>query len=227
MVTTSTAFQLFKEHYKKVMRIYRLIAAAAFLAAITALPASAQQRPAATATQPAAAAASNAPVPDSKIALINTDAFADEKLGITRLVNAMKKVDGEFTPRRTELQGIKANIDKLTADIQATANVAQPQQLQQKTDQLESLKRDMQRKTEDAQAAYNKRLQESVGPLYEDIGKSLDAFARARGITLLLDAAKIGPAILAFTDTIDVTRAFIADYNSKNPATASAAGPGR
>ena len=225
MVTTCTAFQLFKEHYKKVMRTYRLIAAAAFLVAITALPTSAQQRPAAA--QPAAAAASNAPVPDSKIALVNTDAFADEKLGITRLVNAMKKVDGEFTPRRTELQGIKANIDKLTADIQATANVAQPQQLQQKTDQLESLKRDMQRKTEDAQAAYNKRLQESVGPLYEDIGKSLDAFARARGITLLLDAAKIGPAILAFNDTMDVTRAFIADYNSKNPATASAAGPGR
>jgi outer membrane protein len=208
------------------MRIYRLIAAAAFLAAITALPTFAQQRPAAAATTPAPAA-SSAQIPDSKIALINTDAFSDEKLGIGRLVNAVKKVDTEFTPRRTELQGIKAQIDKLTADIQATANVATPQTLQQKNDQLEALKRDYQRKGEDAQAAYNKRLQEAVGPLYEDIGKSLDAFARARGITLLLDAAKIGPAILAATDTMDVTRAFIAEYNSKNPATASAAGPGR
>jgi outer membrane protein len=136
-------------------------------------------------------------------------------------------VDGEFTPRRTELQGLKAQIDKLTADIQATANVATPATIQQKTDQLEGMKRDYTRKGEDAQAAYNKRLQESVGPLYEDIGKALDAFARARGITLLLDAAKIGPAILAATDGMDVTRAFIAEYNSKNPATASAAGPGR
>lgn len=207
------------------MRIYRLIAVAAFLAAITALPAFAQQRPAAAAATPAAA--SNAAIPDSKIALINTDFFADEKQGIGRLVNAVKKVDAEFTPRRNELQGIKAQIDKLTADIQATANVAQQQQIAQKTEQLEQLKRDYQRKGEDAQAAYNKRLQESVGPLYEDIGKSLDAFARARGITLLLDAAKIGPAILAATDAMDVTRAFIAEYNSKNPATASAAGPGR
>jgi outer membrane protein len=207
------------------MRIYRLIAAAAFLAAITALPTFAQQRPAAAATP--AAAASSAPIPDSKIALINTDAFSDEKQGIGRLVTAVKKVDTEFTPRRNELQGIKAQIDKLTADIQATAGVSQPQALQQKQEQLESLKRDYQRKGEDAQAAYNKRLQEAVGPLYEDIGKSLDAFARARGITLLLDAAKIGPAILAATDAMDVTRAFIAEYNSKNPATASAAGPGR
>jgi outer membrane protein len=208
------------------MRTYRLIAAAAFLVAVTALSASAQQqRPAAAAATPAAA--SNAAIPDSKIALINTDAFGDEKQGITRLVNAVKKVDGEFTPRRTELQGLKAQIDKLTADIQATANVATPATIQQKTEQLEGMKRDYQRKGEDAQAAYNKRLQESVGPLYEDIGKSLDAFARARGITLLLDAAKIGPAILAATDAMDVTRAFIAEYNSKNPATASTAGPGR
>lgn len=206
------------------MRIYRLIAVAAFLATITALPAFAQQRPAAAATP---AAASNAAIPDSKIALINTDFFADEKQGIGRLVNAVKKVDTEFTPRRNELQTLKANMDKLTADIQATANVADPKTLQQKSDQLEGMKREYQRKGEDAQAAYNKRLQESVGPLYEDIGKSLDAFARARGITLLLDAAKIGPAILAATDGMDVTRAFIAEYNSKNPATASAAGPGR
>ena len=183
-----------------------------------ALPAFAQQRAAAT-----SAGAASAAVPESKIALINTYFFTDEKAGITRLVNAVKKVDAEFTPRRTELQGIKAQIDKLTADIQATANVAQPQQLQQKSEQLEGLKRDYQRKGEDAQAAYNKRLQESVGPLYEEIGKALDTFARAQGITLLLDASKIGPAILAATDGMDVTRAFIADYNSKNPATASAA----
>jgi Skp family chaperone for outer membrane proteins len=207
------------------MRIYRLIAVAAFLAAITALPAFAQQRPAAAAATPAAA--SNAAIPDSKIALINTDFFADEKQGIGRLVAAVKKVDAEFTPRRTELQTIKANMDKLTADIQATAPVADPKTLQQKSDQLEGMKREYQRKGEDAQAAYNKRLQESVGPLYEDIGKSLDAFAKARGITLLLDAAKIGPAILAAVDAMDVTRAFIAEYNSKNPSTASAAGPGR
>jgi Skp family chaperone for outer membrane proteins len=212
------------------MRIYRLIAAAAFLVAITAISAPAQQRTAAqtpAAAAPAAAAASNAAVPDSKIALINTDFFADEKTGITRLVAAVKKVDAEFTPRRNELQALKGQIDKLTADIQATQNVATAQQIAQKTEQLEGMKRDYQRKGEDAQALYNKRLQESVGPLYEDIGKSLDGFARARGITLLLDAAKIGPAILSAVDAMDVTRAFIADYNSKNPATASAAGPGR
>lgn len=213
------------------MRIYRLIAALAFVAAVTVLPAYAQQRGGGAAPSAAASAPqSSAGVPDSKIALINTDAFSDEKQGITRLVAAVKKVDTEFTPRRNELQGIKTQIDKLTSELstaQGASNVVSPQSLQAKSDQLESLKRDYQRKGEDAQAAYNKRLQESVGPLYDDIGKALDGFARARGITLLLDAAKIGPAILTASDAMDVTRAFIAEYNSKNPATASAAGPGR
>jgi Skp family chaperone for outer membrane proteins len=205
------------------MRIFRLVAAATFLAAITALPAYAQQtagRPAA----PATAAATNAAVPDTKIALINTEAFGDEKAGIGRLVNAVKGVDREFTPRKNELQTLQQSIQKLTTDIQTQQNsgVVDPKALQAKIDQLEQMKKDFTRKGEDAQAAYNKRMSEVAGPIYDDIGKSLDAFTKQRGITLLLDGSKLAPAILTFSDAMDITRAFITEYNSRNPATASA-----
>lgn len=212
------------------MRIYRLIAAFTFLAAITALPAYAQTnaRPAAGASaNTAAPAAGSAAVPESKIALINTEAFADEKQGITRLVAAVKKVDGEFTPRRTELQGLRTGMDKLTDElskIQQGQGVVSPQSIQQKQEQLDQMKRDMERKTQDAQIAYNKRLQEVVGPIYDEIGKALDAFGRSRGITMMLDSSKLAPAIIMAQDTMDITRAFIADFNSR-PATASAAAP--
>jgi outer membrane protein len=92
-------------------------------------------------------------------------------------------------------------------------------------DQLEQLKKDAQRKQEDAQAAYNKRMQEVLAPIYDDIGKALDAFGKLRGITLMLDVSKIGPAILMAADATDVTRAFIADFNSKYPATAAVTSP--
>lgn len=204
------------------MRIFRLIAAATFLAAIAALPASAQQPPAGRPAATPAAAATNAAVPDTKIALINTEAFGDEKAGITRLVNAVKSVDREFTPRKNELQTLQQNIQKLTTEIQTTQNVADPKTIQAKVDQLEQMKKDFQRKGEDAQAAYNKRMGEVAGPIYDDIGKSLDAFTKQRGITLLLDGSKLAPAILTFSDAMDITRAFITEYNSRNPATASA-----
>jgi Skp family chaperone for outer membrane proteins len=205
------------------MKIFRLIAAAAFMAAITILPAYAQGtgRPAATAP----AQAANANVPDSKVALVNTDAFGDEKQGITRLVNAVKSVDREFTPRKTDLQGMQTRITQLTTDITNTTNLADQKTIQAKQEQLDALKKEYQRKGEDAQAAYNKRLQEVVGPIYDDIGKSLDAFGKTHGITLMLDAAKIGPAIIMATDAMDVTAAFIREFNSSHPATASTAGP--
>jgi len=50
-----------------------------------------------------------------------------------------------------------------------------------------------------------------------------EAFAKARGITVIVDGSQV-PVVYA-ADSIDVTKAFIADFNSKNPATASVTQP--
>ena len=47
--------------------------------------------------------------------------------------------------------------------------------------------------------------------------------AKARGITVIVDGSQV-PVVYA-ADSIDITRAFIADFNSKNPATASVTQP--
>ena len=86
------------------------------------------------------------------------------------------------------------------------------------------MKRDFQRKGEDAQAAYQKRLQEVIGPVYEEIGKALDVYAKAHGITLILDVTKV-QGIVSASDSLDITKAFITEFNSKNPATAAVAPP--
>ena len=211
------------------MKIFRATAAIAFFVAVTAGAAIAQPR---TGTSPArptvtpntAPASTSVNVPDSKVALIDSSAFADEKSGITKFVSALKKVNAEFTPRQTELQGLQAQIEKATTDLQKAAPVQDPKVTQQQQEKIDQMKKDYQRKGEDAQAAFNKRLEEVLGPIYEEIGKALDAFAKARGITLILDVTKV-QGIVSAADTMDITRAFIADYNSKNPATASLTTP--
>jgi outer membrane protein len=205
------------------MRVDRLIAAA-FAVAVASFSVLAQTKPAA---QPAAPAPSSAQasVPPTKVALINTEMFADEKNGIVRMVAAIKRVEGEFQVKKSELQQIQTRVTQLNDDIEKTKTVADPKTLQTKVDQLDALKKDGQRKQEDAQVLYNKRMQEVLAPIYDDIGKSLDAFGKAQGITLLLDISKIAPAILSAADATDVTRAFIADFNSKFPATAAATTP--
>jgi Skp family chaperone for outer membrane proteins len=205
------------------MKIFRAIAAVAFVAAISA-SVLAQTRPAGTPAISTAPTQTTASVPDSKIALVDTDAFLDEKQGITKLVTAAKAVEAEFQPRRTELQNLQQQIDKATADLQKVQAVQDPKLSAQQQDKIDTMKKDMQRKGEDAQAAYQKRLQDKLGPVYEDIGKALDAYAKAHGITMVLDVTKI-QGIVSASDSLDITKAFIVEFNSKNPSTAALTQP--
>lgn len=208
------------------MKRIRLIAAALMLAALLAVSASAQTRPGTASPRPAApAATSNAPVPDTKMAFIDTGAFGDEKAGITRYVSAVKKVEREFQPRQAELVTLQNRIKAIAEEISKLSgnSVVAPQTIQAKQDEGERLQRDLKYKKEQADADFTKRYQEEVSPISNDIGKALDQFATARGITMILDISKLAPAILTVNPAMDVTAAFIADFNTKNPATASAA----
>jgi len=202
------------------MKIFRAIAAVAFLAAISAGSVFAQPR---TATPASPAPTQTGSLPETKIALVNTDEFADEKTGITRLVAAMKRVDGEFQPRRTELQTLQQQIEKATADLTKAQPLQDARVSQQQADKIEGMKTDFKRKGEDAQAAYTKRRQEIFTPLQDDIAKALEVYAKAHNINVIIDGSQV-PLVYA-ADALDITRAFINDFNSKNPATAAVTTP--
>jgi Skp family chaperone for outer membrane proteins len=208
----------FEEQYRRIMKIDRLIAAFAFVLALAVSPLLAQPKP----TAPAAAQ-TPANVPESKIALIYSDAFLDPKTGIGRFTTLINNLNREFQPRQTELQTLQGKIQALTEDITKTAPVADPKTLQTKQDQLDQLKKDFQRKGEDAQAAYNKKRTEMFSPLQEDIGKALEAYAKAHNINVIIDGSQV-PLVYA-ADALDITRAFINEFNSKNPATAAVTPP--
>jgi Skp family chaperone for outer membrane proteins len=203
------------------MKIDRLIAAFAFVLAVAVSPALAQPKPAATA--PAQTAPSNANVPESKIALIYSDAFLDAKTGIGRFTTVISNLNREFQPRQTELQQLQQKIQTLTDDIAKTAPVADAKATATKQEQLDQLKKDFQRKGEDAQTAYNKRRTDLFSPLQEDIGKALEVYAKAHNINVIIDGSQV-PLVYA-ADALDITRAFINDFNSKNPATAAVTPP--
>jgi Skp family chaperone for outer membrane proteins len=205
------------------MKTDRLIAAFAFLLALSFSAVFAQTKPAAPAQAPAQAGVT---VPESKIALIYSDAFLDAKTGIARFNTLVTTLNREFQPRQTELQGMQQRITTLTNEVQqaqAASAVVDPKSIQAKMDTLEQLKKDYQRKGEDAQAAYNKRRTDIFQPLQDDIGKALEAYAKARNINVIIDGSQV-PLVYA-AETIDITRAFINEYNSRNPATAAVTPP--
>lgn len=203
------------------MKIDRLIAAVAFLAAIAVSPILAQTRPAATPATPQQTGTTA--VPESKIALIYSSEFQDPKTGIARFITLITTLNREFQPRQTEIQQLQQKMQQLNDEIEKTKTVAEPRALQAKVDQLEQWNKDLTRKREDGQAAYEKRQREILSPLQADIGKALEAFAKQRGINVIIDGSQV--PLLYASDSVDVTRAFINDFNSKNPATASVTPP--
>jgi Skp family chaperone for outer membrane proteins len=179
----------------------------------------AQSRPQA----PAAQTAVNVPV--SKMAVIYSEYFQDAKTGIARFIVTMNKLNAEFQKVQDELTQTAEKLRQAQEEInklQQTPGTT-PAQIQGKIDTLDQQKREYTRKGEDAKAQYQKRYQELFLPLQDDVGKALDAYGKARGITMIIDGSQT--PLLYAAESMDITKAFISDYNSKNPATAQATPP--
>lgn len=165
----------------------------------------------------------------AKIAFVNTDAFSDPKNGISRLVNVYKKIEVAFKPDQEKLVALGARIEtvtKETEDIRAKLNQpgvpvdAQVLQasLAAKLEEGANLRRDFTRMQEDVKQAFEKRQLAEVEPITSEIGKALDAYARSHGIDVVIDASKLADAgaLLMMSSSVDITAAFIREYNAKN-----------
>ena len=196
------------------------IAAAFVVLTVASVSATAQTsptgpRPAAPKPTPVAAT----PVPETRIGLVDTTQFGDEKAGITRYVNAVKGVQTAFQARVNELNTLQTQVKAISDEItKLSANpAASAEMIKAKQDEGERLQRDWKYKKDQFDVDFEKRLTEVVAPVSTDIGKGLDQYAAQHGLTLILDISKLLPAILTVNPALDITQAFIADYNSKHP----------
>jgi len=145
--------------------------------------------------------------------------FGDEKNGIFRYVDAARTVQNEFKPRTDELDQLQNRLNALANEIQTLmkATVVDQKTVQAKQQQGQDLQAEYKTKKDRLDEDVSKRYEQVVAPISNQIGAAMDQFARQRGITMTLDMSKLLPAILTAVPTVDITAAFIADFNSKNP----------
>ena len=222
----------------------RLLIAALMLMAMMSISVMAQPRPQTAAPKPtptpfprptatplprpaATPTSINTQVPESKIALIDTVMFGEEKNGILLYVDASRKVELEFQPRTNELKNLQNRLNTLATEIQTLrkSTVVDQKTVQAKLAEGERLQQEATTKKERLDEDVSQRYRQVVSPISNQIGAALDQFARQRGITMTLDMSKLLPAILTALPTVDITQAFIADFNSKNPRTGAAPRP--
>ena len=157
-----------------------------------------------------------------KIAVIDTDAFADSKVGVKKLLATISKIDGLLKPIKDDIVAKQARYNTLVTEIQNAqktgANVDQA-----KIDEGTQLESDIKRRQEDGQKAYERYNKQYAEPVNLEIGKAVEAYAKAKGYDIVLDAAKFAGTMIVINQGIDITSAFIADFNAKNPAAAATA----
>jgi Skp family chaperone for outer membrane proteins len=158
-------------------------------------------------------------VPPSKIAVIDTAMFSDEKAGIFRVIDASLSLQNEFRTRQQDLQAEQARLNTLVEDIRKLRQATPVDQkaIQAKQEEGLALQQDFDTKKQRYQEDYERRYSQVMGPVSQQIGKALDEFAAQHGITMTLDVSKMLPAILTALPTVEVTAAFIAEFNRKNP----------
>lgn len=149
----------------------------------------------------------------AKVGVINSEMFSSATGGITRLVNALRTLETEFKPRRDEITQLVARFNALQ---QVPPNTP-PAQIATRRDQAETLQVEIQRKQEDARVAYGKRLSTLTNPIRLSVYTALEAYAKQRGIDVLLDVSKFPDGVLVANPNSDLTPGFIRDFNSKNP----------
>src|ERR1044072_2876075 len=171
------------------------------------------------------AAAQTGSVPTGKIAVIFSEAFQDPKQGIATFTVLQNHLNSEFKKPQDDLDAAAVKVKYLEDEItklKSSVAPVDPKSIQAKIEQLDQLRKDSQRKLEDTRALYQQKRNALLSPLQDEVGKALDLFAKAHGITLIIDGSQV-PGVIYAADAMDVTRAFISEYNSKNPATTATA----
>lgn len=209
------SFRQTKEFYK-IMKKITSLAVSFIFAAVFAVSAFAQ-----AGAQPAPA----------KIGWIDTGAFADDKAGITKFVNALKALDTEFKPRVTELSTLDTKIKSIATELEIMQkNTAVPinqATVAAKQEEGQRLQRELEFKQKDAEAAFQARRNVVLGPINTDIGKAIQDYAKQKGFAVVLDIAALANAnaILVLDPTADITKDFIAYFNTRPATTATTATP--
>jgi Skp family chaperone for outer membrane proteins len=169
--------------------------------------------------------------PVTKIGWLDTGAFADPKEGVTKYNAALGALENEMKPRVTELTTIQGKLKVISDDLQKMqANTAVPinqATVVAKQDEGQRLQREFEFKKKEYDAALEKRSGEVLGPVSADISKAIQEFAKQKGYAVVLDIAALANAnaILALDATSNITKEFIAYYNTRPATTATTATP--
>jgi outer membrane protein len=198
---------------------------AAGLAQTASQPAAAPATTApAASSAPAAAAPASIPVQvvQAKIAVIEYEqATAATNEGQRALIALQKK----YEPQKTQLQNLQNEIESLTKQLQSAPATMTDEERASRARTIDTKQKQLQRDGDDATAAFNAELQETLGAIAKKLGPIVIKYVQDNGYTLLLDnTGQQGGLSVLWTapGTTDISQAIVDAYNASSGVAAPA-----
>lgn len=157
----------------------------------------------------------------NKIAAVDTNAFYDEKSGITELVIVNKKLEVEFKPVQEEIESLNKRLEKIIIENQQHPSKNQSiSEVAKKSEEqwleAQNLSNELNSKVEKAKDKYEKRKAEIIEPINKRIAEKLEVFRKSKGYMIVFDKNKLDDETVIIEDEpIDITNEFIKFCNEE------------
>jgi outer membrane protein len=168
------------------------------------------------------AAPENGSGAQGKIAIINTAAF---QVGIGEFKTTLEALNKEFEPKNNELLSLQKQIEELKNKVQTQRETVQPSVANGWIEQGAELEKTLKRKSEDYQTLFQRRGQEMIRPIWDEINKFFGQYCQQRNIAMVLDSqvAQNSSLLVWAPPVADITEDFIKEYNKAHQSSTSAA----
>src|SRR5882757_11378497 len=169
------------------------------------------------ATAPAAAA--HAPVPlqvvPAKIAVIEYEQATAATNEGQRALQALQK---KYEPQKTQLQTLQTEIDSLTKQLQSAPTTMSDEERASRARTIDTKQKQLQRDGDDATAAFNAEMQETLGAVAKKLGPIVIKYVQDNGYTMLLDntGQQGGVSLLWLQQGTDISQAVVDAYNASS-----------
>ena len=159
------------------------------------------------------------------LALVPALAAAEQKIGFVDLHRALNEVDEgkaatallkrDFDEKQKQLDGKKAEFDKLQADAEKQAVVMSDAAKREKAAELDRRARELQGLFMQLQKDLSEREQQATKGIFDRMSNLVREIAEAEGFSIVLEK---GSGVVYAPTSLDLTNELIRKYNTRYPA---------
>jgi outer membrane protein len=170
---------------------------------------------AATPASPAPAAAVAPQAVPAKIAMIEYEQAA---AATNEGQKALQDLQAKYLPKKNQLAALQTEIESLTKQLQSAPATMSQDEKESRARTIDTKQKQLQRDGEDATAAFNSDMQDSLGKVAQKMGPVVLKYVQQNGYTLLLDntGQQGGLSVMWAAQGMDISQAVVDAYNTSS-----------